>query len=265
MSCGSFPRPAPQVPWSGGHIQLEIERHSLVRNSFDQIMAQSPHGMRQWMRVMFVGEAGVDVGGLEREWFLLLSKELFSPEQGLFKQCPGGGGYAINSDANSKEQLQMYEFVGRLLGKAIMERQSLPVALVAPLYKHMLRAPVGLDDLRSIDPELHRHVGWLDRYQDVGSLDLDFCVGSHELVEGGANVVVTNENKHEYLSLVLRWHLLGSIESQLWHLLRGLYTVVPPDVLRAFDFAELEFLFTGTQVRGRKWQPPCRVASRLDA
>ena len=110
---------------------------------------------------------------------------------------------------------------------------------------------MGLDDLRSIDPELHRHVGWLDRYQDVGSLDLDFCVGSHELVEGGANVVVTNENKHEYLSLVLRWHLLGSIESQLWHLLRGLYTVVPPDVLRAFDHAELEFLFTGTQVRGR--------------
>ena len=64
--------------------------------------------------------------------------------------------------------------MGRLLGKAIMERQSLPVALVAPLYKHMLRMPVGLEDLRSVDPELHRHVRWLDRYQDVGSLDLDF-------------------------------------------------------------------------------------------
>ena len=47
-----------QVPWSGGHIQLEVSRHSLVRNSMDQIMVQSAHGMRQWMRVMFVGESG---------------------------------------------------------------------------------------------------------------------------------------------------------------------------------------------------------------
>ena len=90
----------------------------------------------------------VDVGGLEREWFLLVSKELFSREQGLFRLCPGGGGYAIDPSAPSQTQLTNFEFVGRFLGKALLERQSLPVALAIPLYKHILRAPVGLDDLR---------------------------------------------------------------------------------------------------------------------
>ena len=79
----------------------------------------------------------VDVGGLEREWFLLVSKDLFSREQGLFRLCPGGGGYAIDPSAPSQTQLTNFEFVGRFLGKALLERQSLPVALAIPLYKHI--------------------------------------------------------------------------------------------------------------------------------
>jgi hypothetical protein len=36
------------------------------------------------MRVQFVGEPGVDAGGLEREWFILVAQALFDPQLGLF-------------------------------------------------------------------------------------------------------------------------------------------------------------------------------------
>lgn len=36
------------------------------------------------MNVEFVDEEGIDQGGLTREWFVLISKEIFNPDHALF-------------------------------------------------------------------------------------------------------------------------------------------------------------------------------------
>ncbi len=35
--------------------------------------------------IVFDGERGLDYGGLSREWFLILSREMFNPYYGLFE------------------------------------------------------------------------------------------------------------------------------------------------------------------------------------
>lgn len=38
---------------------------------------------RLWIE--FIGEKGLDYGGVQREWFFLLSREMFNPYYGLFE------------------------------------------------------------------------------------------------------------------------------------------------------------------------------------
>jgi hypothetical protein len=38
---------------------------------------------RLW--IIFDGERGLDYGGISREWFLILSREMFNPYYGLFE------------------------------------------------------------------------------------------------------------------------------------------------------------------------------------
>jgi E3 ubiquitin-protein ligase HUWE1 len=46
--------------------------------------------LRGKLHVEFDGEEGVDAGGVTREWFLMLSKEIFNPNYALFTPSLNG-------------------------------------------------------------------------------------------------------------------------------------------------------------------------------
>lgn len=99
-----LPRPKPQV---GPQVELHIQRKDVMESSFRAIMTiKDPEILkaryisrrkvgvcfsmkyltffsRLW--VVFDGERGLDYGGLSREWFLILSREMFNPYYGLFE------------------------------------------------------------------------------------------------------------------------------------------------------------------------------------
>ena len=88
-----------------------------------------------------------------------------------------------------------------------------------------------------------------------GPLELYFVVESsafgaravHELVPGGAQRRVTNDNKAEFAECKAQWLLRGCKAAQLAALRQGFITVMPePErLLGAFDAAELELLLCG--------------------
>ena len=249
-----------QRPWAEGHIRLEIHRNDLLQESFDQFMGINRSiDLHRWMRVQFVGELGIDAGGLEREWFTLLCAELFSQDQGLFS-CSAGetvaGSYHINpiSHLSNPKHLQYFHFTGRILAKAIMEQIVVPAMLSLPLRKQILSIPITFSDLEFVDVDLFRNLCWLrDMTRDVEQLGLVFAVdyqfggnkSTYELVPGGADIAVTDENKDEYLELRLRHRMLDSIVPQLQSFLKGFYEVLPPDLVSVFDYQELELLMCG--------------------
>ncbi len=61
----------------------------------------------------------------------------------------------------------------------------------------------------------------------------------------GADTIVTDQNKEEYLQLRLRHRMLDSIQPQLEKFLTGFYEVLPPELLCVFDYQELELLMCG--------------------
>ena len=72
------------TPWEEGHMKIKIRRSNMLQDSVDAIESIDIADMRKTFRFEFIGEPGLDAGGVAREWFHLLSEQLFNPDFGLF-------------------------------------------------------------------------------------------------------------------------------------------------------------------------------------
>lgn len=180
-----------------------------------------------------MGEEGVDAGGLRKEWFLLLVRSLFDPQYGMF---------TYDEDSNlcwfnpaSFENEDQYFLVGVVLGLAIYNSTILDIHLPTTCYKKLLNYPVGLADLAVFRPALARGLEQLLSFE--GDVESVFCrpfvaeldaFGQRkwvELVPGGANIMVTNENRQAFVDLYVDYVLNKSIEKQFGAFRQGFYHV----------------------------------------
>jgi len=73
------------VEWNEGHMRMNVRRAFLLGDSVDAVMSLSRKDLRKLWRFEFIGEMGIDAGGLAREWFQLVSEEIFDPDMGLWQ------------------------------------------------------------------------------------------------------------------------------------------------------------------------------------
>lgn len=77
---------------------------------------------RQPLKVTFVGEAGMDSGGVTREWFSTLSTAITRSSPELFYPTgPQSNQLYINPLSATPSHLKKFQFVGLLMAKAILE------------------------------------------------------------------------------------------------------------------------------------------------
>ncbi|CAN0293825.1 unnamed protein product, partial [Discosporangium mesarthrocarpum] len=236
-----------RVPWNVEHQHLKVRRASLLDDSMRAVESISSESMRQRFRFEFMGEPGVDAGGVAREWFHLVSEQLFNPDFALFQyssinqMCMQ---ISPNSGVANDEHLEHFHFIGRLLGKALFDGQLVQAHLARPLYKHLLGWPISLSDLEHVDHYTYESLLKMTELDDVEVCALDFTVtedrlGDNHVVElkpGGADIDLTNANLGEYLELVMKHRLLTRMRDQLTAFLVGFYDVIPEALLSVFDF-----------------------------
>ncbi|KAF0684516.1 Aste57867_23515 [Aphanomyces stellatus] len=239
--------------YEDGHIQFVVRRDHLIADSMEQMLKCPASRFWERLRIFFENEPGLDAGGLIREWYELLCDELFSDEMGLFVATKGSNlAYWINPKATLRPNYEAeFEFVGRLIGKALIEGFNMKMSLALPLIKHMLEVPISFSDLEFLDEELYRNCRWLKKNNQAHLLSLDFTVQGLtnneviELVRGGADIDVTDDNKAEYLDLLLQFHMFKSIASPLNAFLKGFYDIVPLFLISVFDYQEFDLLLSG--------------------
>ena len=73
-----------RTTWEDGYIKICVRRSHLLLDSMEAVMALSREDMRKPWRVEFLNEEALDVGGPMREWFELVSKQVFDPDCGLW-------------------------------------------------------------------------------------------------------------------------------------------------------------------------------------
>lgn len=131
------------------------------------------------------------------------------------------------------------------MGKLLLEGHILTTYLALPLLKHLLSIPITKSDLMFLDEDVYKSYTWIANNSNVDTLGLDFSLYGHELTAGGFSIDLTDDNKQEYLALVLRYYMLDSIDPQLTAIIEGLNEVVSLSLLQIFDYQELELLLCG--------------------
>ncbi|XP_030753994.1 E3 ubiquitin-protein ligase HECW2 isoform X2 [Sitophilus oryzae] len=242
-----------------GKFKLHIRRDHLLEDAFRRIMSANKKDLQKGkLCIVWDNEEGLDYGGPSREFFFLLSRELFNPYYGLFEYSANDT-YTVQISPMSAfvdNYHDWFRFSGRVLGLALVHQYLLDAFFTRPFYKALLRLPVALSDLESLDFEFHQSLQWIKEH-DVsvqGELELTFAVTEEvfgqvmerELKPGGRNVPVTEKNKKEYLERIVRWRLERGVAEQTESLVRGFYEVVDPRLVSVFDARELELVIAGT-------------------
>ena len=70
-------------------------------------------------------------------------------------------------------------------------------------------------------------------------------VTDYELIPGGRNIKVTEENKHQYVDLVAEHRLTTAIRPQINAFLEGFNELIPRELISIFNDKELELLISG--------------------
>ncbi|XP_064023459.1 E3 ubiquitin-protein ligase Itchy homolog isoform X3 [Pogoniulus pusillus] len=240
------------------HIKITVSRKTLFEDSFQQIMSFSPQDLRRRLWVIFPGEEGLDYGGVAREWFFLLSHEVLNPMYCLFEYA-GKDNYCLQINPASyinPDHLKYFRFIGRFIAMALFHGKFIDTGFSLPFYKRILNKPVGLKDLESVDPEFYNSLIWV-KENDIEECGLEMFfsvdkeilgeIKSHDLKPNGSNILVTEENKEEYIRLVAEWRLSRGVEEQTQAFFEGFNEILPQQYLQYFDAKELEVLLCGMQ------------------
>jgi E3 ubiquitin-protein ligase HECTD2 len=264
-----------------GYFHLKVRRDCMVDDSLRAISEAVGAGqdeLKKGLRVHFAGEEGVDAGGPRKEWFLMVAREVFDADHGLFVYDEESRTCYFNP--NTFETSDQYYLVGALLGLAIYNSTILDVALPPFAFRKLLAsAPAAapssaaatnitsitgtkgqmtytLADLAEYRPSL---AAGLQQLLDFpGDVESTYCwsfvapierygtVIDHPLMSNGANTPVTNANRAEFVDLYIRYLLDGAVARQFEPFKRGFFTVCAGNALSLFRAEEIELLVRGS-------------------
>ncbi|KAF5386145.1 hypothetical protein D9615_002574 [Tricholomella constricta] len=239
-----------------GTLQLNVRRARVFEDSFQYLQRKTGEQIKYGkLSVRFYDEEGVDAGGVTREWFQILARQMFDPNNALFQPCAADKlTYQPNKNSwVNPEHLSFFKFVGRVIGKAIYDGRLLDAYFARSLYRQLLGKPVDYKDVEWVDPEYYNSLCWILE-NDPTPLDLNFSVEADEfgvnrivpLKEGGEHISVTQENRREFVQLSAQYRLYSSIHQQIESLSSGFYEIIPKDLIQIFNEQELELLISGT-------------------
>ncbi|XP_046406854.1 E3 ubiquitin-protein ligase HUWE1 isoform X2 [Ischnura elegans] len=236
-------------------LAVHVRRSNVFEDSFRELHRRFADEWKNRFYIVFEGEEGQDAGGLLREWYVIISRDIFNPNYALFTTSPGDRvTYTINPASHYNHyHLCYFKFVGRVIAKAIYDNKLLECYFTRSFYKHILGIPVKYTDMESEDYSFYKGLVYLmeNRVSDLGDLTFstevqEFGVTEvRDLIPNGRNILVSEENKMDYVQLVCQMKMTGAIMKQLNAFLEGFYDIIPKKLISIFNEQELELLISG--------------------
>jgi len=218
-------------PWDGngpgrgiiGRHHAKIRRGKVFQDAFEKFY-ELGEGLKEPIQITFVDkfdtvEAGIDGGGVTKEFLTSVTKEAFIEEGRLFVANRHNAHYPnpFAFDQTQKglrdaaiaegspdwentlaELLEQYEFLGRIVGKCLYEGILIDIAFAGFfLLKWASSAKdagyrANINDLREMDEDLYQGMISLKNFQgDVASLDFDFTINDQVSLPGEPVVTKT--------------------------------------------------------------------------
>ncbi|KAI1727894.1 HECT-domain (ubiquitin-transferase) domain-containing protein [Ditylenchus destructor] len=230
---------------------ISVNRARIVEDGYRQLSNLSSQALRGTIRVKFINqqgldEAGIDQDGVFKEFLELTLKKVYDPELNLFKSTSNNLLYPSSTSSIHENHLGLFQFVGRMLAKAVYEGicvdvQLAPVLLATVLTKQLC----PFDELASLDPMLYKN--------EIADLELIFAyneeflgkVKTTELIVGGQDMKVCKENRILYIHKMAQFRVIKQTKEQTDNFVGGFRSVIGLKWLSLFNTHELQYLISG--------------------
>lgn len=219
-------------------------------------VSQHKRELKKPLKVQFLGEDGIDEGGVQKEFFQLIMAQIFDVAYGMFEYDADTRVFWFNR--SSLESHREFQLIGVLIGVAIYNGVILDVRFPHVVYKKLMRQPLGVPDLQRAFPLVGRSLQQLLDFAPAEQVEETFALCMQvayeefgerkvfDLVEGGGEVPVTGANRAEYVRLYTQYLLVDSVATQSDAFLRGFESVCGGEAIQLFRWEELELLLCGS-------------------
>eukprot|EP01041_Mallomonas_annulata_P000211 gene211-380_t len=271
---------------SGGQFELKLSRSRAAKHirtglpdhdarfmvfsqAFRQMHTMPPATLRRVDKLyntVLMGERAQDAGGPYRESFAIYALELQSNALPLLVRTPNGRHsvgqnrekWVLNPGATSSTHMEMFAFMGKLMGIAMRTKEYLALNIPSIIWKLLVgETPITREDIEAIDLFQVQSLDSI-RHIDLQGIDADSFSSSFfetfttistddrivEIRPDGSNIDVTFENRLEFCDLVEQYRL-HEFDVQAASVRRGLATMVPIRLLSLFTWDQLEMMVCG--------------------
>lgn len=240
-------------------LNLEVNRQDLVKDTLTALASVDMQSFKKPLVVKFTGEEGQDAGGVRKEFFMLILKEVIDPKYGMFRYFDESrliwfSDYELETD-------MMYFLVGIVCGLAIYNNTIIDLCFPLALYKKLLGEKIYLSDLAELNPTVTKNMQHLLDYKDsqAASIEDVFCldftinmdnfgeVRTVDLIPNGSNISVNEKNREKYVETYIDYVFNKSVSSQFEAFSKGFHKVCGGQILQLFRPIELMEMVVGNQ------------------
>uniref|UniRef100_A0A8C2BQY9 HECT and RLD domain containing E3 ubiquitin protein ligase 4 n=1 Tax=Cyprinus carpio TaxID=7962 RepID=A0A8C2BQY9_CYPCA len=246
---------------SGGGVEsvnpcliLIVRRENVVGDSMEVLRKSKNVDYKKPLKVIFVGEEAVDAGGVRKEFFLLIMKELLDPKYGMFRYYEESR--LIWFAHKTFEDIDLFHLIGVVCGLAIYNLTIVELNFPLALYKKLLKKTPTLEDLKELMPDVGRSLQQLLDYTE-DDLEEAFCLNFTiieesfgttevlELVPNGTDISVNKSNRQEFVNAYVDYIFNTSVAPQFSAFYAGFHKVCGGKVLELFQPSELQAMVIG--------------------
>uniref|UniRef100_A0A672GLK2 HECT domain-containing protein n=1 Tax=Salarias fasciatus TaxID=181472 RepID=A0A672GLK2_SALFA len=233
---------------------LIVRRENIVGDTMEVLRKSKNVDYKKPLKVIFVGEEAVDAGGVRKEFFLLIMKELLDPKYGMFRYYEESR--LIWFSSKTFEDFDLFNLIGVICGLAIYNLTIVELNFPVALYKKLLKKKPTLDDLKELRPDVGRSLQELLDYPE-DDLEETFCLNFTiteenygatevlELVPNGEEINVNKSNRHDFVNAYVDYVFNTSVAPLFECFYAGFHKVCGGKVLELFQPNELQAMVIG--------------------
>lgn len=239
---------------------LVVSRENILEESFNQFMTTKDLNLKTSIQIHFIDEVAHDAGGVYREWYSCLFKEFFNEKNKLFilnpNECLFKGTYLIHLKTR-EVNMQMYNFFGKLISKAIIDKTNINENINTIIVKSIHKKPITLEDMKFYDIDIYSALKAIKDVKDNNELgEFSFVWNTRneddeleevELIPNGRNIKLTIENREQFIERVIRYITYEQYKEQIENIIEGMTSLIPENIIQLFSYNEFAFLITGQQ------------------
>nr|XP_043901885.1 probable E3 ubiquitin-protein ligase HERC4 isoform X1 [Solea senegalensis] len=233
---------------------LIVRRENIVGDTMEVLRKSKNVDYKKPLKVIFVGEEAVDAGGVRKEFFLLIMKELLDPRYGMFRYYEESR--LIWFSNKTFEEHDLFNLIGVICGLAIYNFTIVELSFPVALYKKLLKKKPTLDDLKELMPDVGRSLQHLldyteDDLEEVFCLNFTITEDNYgvtevlELVPNGEDISVNKSNRQDFADAYVDYVFNTSVAPLFKCFYAGFHKVCGGKVLELFQPNELQAMVIG--------------------